>query len=221
MKKPPRSTHQATSVISATLKRRELNKGLLIAGATALTYSLSPFAINNPSKGATISPPSDDFRTLLQQTIQEANSFKDRFEAEVWLVDMAHRLRKYVKKEDERLTILKAVHREASRNQLNIQIVLSVIHVESLFDRFAISSVGAQGLMQIMPFWKKELNGSEDNLMAIDTNIRYGCTILKTYLKMEKGSYRHALARYNGSTGKNWYPERVFNAWQRYWYVKG
>jgi len=93
------------------------------------------------------------------------------------------------------------------------------MHVESLFDRFAISSAGAQGIMQVMPFWKKEIGTPSDNLMNLETNIRYGCAILATYLKREKGTYHLALARYNGSVGKSWYPERVMKAWRKYWYI--
>jgi len=201
--------------------RRVFNKRFLINGSATLAVATSPLLFPLIGNAAAPSPPSEEFRSLLQQTIHEASSFKDRFEAEVWLVDMSARLSKYVKDEKERLHILKTLHREASRNNLKIQLVLAVVHVESLFDHFALSSAGAQGLMQVMPFWKNELNGKGDNLHDINTNIRYGCTILKTYLKMEKGSYRHALARYNGSVGKSWYAERVFDAWQKYWYVKG
>lgn len=173
-----------------------------------------------PLSAATLEKPDNEMRQLLQQTIYEADSFNDRFDAEVWLVDMDARLKRYMKDPEERLYFLKLVHREASRTELQPELVLSVIHVESLFDRFAISRVGAQGLMQVMPFWKNEIGEPSDNLMDIATNLRYGCTILKAYLKREKGNVIRALARYNGSTGKTWYPERVFNAWEKYWFVK-
>lgn len=164
--------------------------------------------------------PDAEMRQLVKQTIHEADSFRDRFDAEVWLVDMDTRLKRYIKDPEERLNFLKLVHREASRVELQPELVLSVIHVESLFDRYAISRVGAQGLMQVMPFWKKEIGEPGDNLMDIATNLRYGCTILKAYLKREKGNLIRALSRYNGSTGKTWYPERVFNAWEKHWFVK-
>ena len=164
--------------------------------------------------------PDAEMRSLLHQTISEADSFNDRFDAEVWLVDMDSRLRRYMKDPEERFEFLRLVHREARRVDLQPELVLSVIHVESLFDRFALSRVGAQGMMQVMPFWKKEIGTKEDNLMDMTTNLRYGCTILKAYLKREKGNLIRALARYNGSLGKTWYPERVFNAWEKYWFVK-
>lgn len=169
---------------------------------------------------ATTERPDDAMRSLLKDTIDKANSFKDRFDAEVWLVDMSGRLEKFVKNPDDRLHILRLAHEQAHRFQLKPELVLSVIHVESLFDRFALSRVGAQGLMQVMPFWKDEIGTPDDNLIDIATNIRYGCAILRAYLTREDGHLIRALARYNGSRGQLWYPEKIFNAWEKYWYVK-
>jgi len=169
---------------------------------------------------ATINQPDLKMREILQRTLKNAGSFKDRYDAEVWLLDMSTRLTPYMKQPKERLTLLRVVHREATRFGLRPELVLSVIHVESLFNRYAVSSAGAQGLMQVMPFWKKEIGAPSDNLINLETNIRYGCTILKAYLEREKGNERLALARYNGSVGKNWYPERVFNAWKKHWFVQ-
>lgn len=167
----------------------------------------------------TTSPEVDpELRQLLINTVNDASSFTDRFDAEVWLVDMSGRLHRYVKDNEERMTLLRLVHAEAKRAKLTPELVLSVIHVESRFDPYAISRVGAQGLMQVMPFWKKEIGRPDDNLTKVQTNLRYGCTILKHYLDKEKGNLSRALARYNGSLGKTWYPERVFNAWEKYWF---
>lgn len=156
---------------------------------------------------------------LLKEAAAENQSFVDRFEAEVWLLDMSNRVQRWIRDPQDRLEMLKLVHQEATRAELSPELVLAVIHVESLFDRFAISSVGAQGLMQIMPFWKNEIGRTEDNLMSPATNLRYGCTILRHYLDKEKGNLIRALARYNGSLGKYWYPERVMNAWEKYYFV--
>lgn len=186
---------------------------LIVIGFLAAT--LSPLSV-----AATTERPDNEIRHLLQQTIINANSFKDRFDAEVWLVDMNGRLARYVKDPAERMRILELVHKESHRFDLKPEMVLAVMHVESLFDRYAVSRVGAQGLMQVMPFWKNEIGTKEDNLTDIATNIRYGCAILKTYLTREKGNMIRALARYNGSLGKTWYPERVFNAWEKHWFVK-
>ncbi len=162
----------------------------------------------------------NDLVTLLKQTVNDSSSFNDRWEAEVWLVDVSGRLEKYVKNPEKRFYLLKMIHKEAVRAGLEPELVLSVIHVESLFDRYAISRVGAQGLMQVMPFWKKEIGRPDDNLTSIATNLRYGCTILKFYLDKEKGNLTRALARYNGSLGKTWYPEKVLTTWEKYWLVK-
>lgn len=161
-----------------------------------------------------------ELRALLIETVNDASSFADRYDAEVWLVDMSNRLKRYIKDPETRLSLLKRVHAEARRAGIEPELVLSVIHVESAFDRFAISYVGAQGLMQVMPFWKKEIGRPEDNLTNIDTNLRYGCTILKHYIDKEKGNLIRALGRYNGSLGKTKYPQKVLSFWEKYWFVK-
>lgn len=166
-------------------------------------------------------PPVDpELRAQLIQAISQADSFADAFDAEVWLLDMSTRLRGYIPDEQERLKFLRLVHREAKKAGLKPDLVIAVIHVESLFDRYALSRVGAQGVMQVMPFWKNELGRTEDNLIDLATNLRYGCTILKYYLDRENGNLRRALARYNGSLGSHRYPDKVQDYWYRYWYVK-
>ena len=165
--------------------------------------------------------PDAEDRALLSQAIADAESFQDRFEAEVWLTDMATRLKRWGRvPADERVHILRTVHREASRVGVAPELVLSVIQVESNFDRFAISSAGARGLMQVMPFWLDELERPDDDLFDIATNIRFGCTILKHYMDRERGHHARALARYNGSTGQLWYPTRVFDAMRKRWYLQ-
>ncbi|WP_133735103.1 lytic transglycosylase domain-containing protein [Halospina denitrificans] len=171
-----------------------------------------------PAPGST-KQPDPELRRELRETVNSANSFEDRFDAEVWLVDMSGRTDQWLENNRRRMKILKLVHQEATRQGLSPEIVLAVIQVESGFDRFAISSVGAQGLMQVMPFWKNEIGRPEDNLTEVDTNLRYGTTILSYYLEKENGDLARALARYNGSTGKTWYPERVFNAFEEYFRV--
>ncbi len=157
-------------------------------------------------------------RQRLIDAIEQSDSFNDRFDAEVWLLDMSTRLTKRMPDANKRLHLLRRVHREASRAGLAPELVLAVIDIESRFDRFAISRSGAQGLMQIMPFWLREIGHPDDNLMDIDTNLRMGCTILKYYLDMEKGHLRRALARYNGSLGSWKYPDKVLHALNRHWF---
>ncbi|MBL4762048.1 MAG: lytic transglycosylase domain-containing protein [Gammaproteobacteria bacterium] len=155
---------------------------------------------------------------LLRDAINDADSFDDKFAAEVWLLDMNNRLKPYIKNDKERVTILKRVHYEATRAKLEPRLVLAVMEVESRFDRFAVSRSGALGLMQIMPFWLKEIGRPNDNLFHINTNLRMGCTILKYYLDIESGNLHRALGRYNGSLGKRKYPDKIFTALRKHWY---
>ena len=179
---------------------------------------IAKFSFSNETalkeKGST----NNELRLLLQQAIKDSDSFEDRFDAEVWLVDMSNRLKNKIKKPEKRLKLLRQIHREASRANLHPELVLAVIDVESNFDRFAISKAGAQGLMQVMPFWLKEIGKPRDSLFNVRTNLRMGCTILKYYLKKEKGDLTRALARYNGSLGRYKYPNKVFNLLNKRWY---
>ena len=145
--------------------------------------------------------PDPELREILREAASAADSFEDRFDAEVWLTDMSARLARQVRDPDERIEILTRVHYEAARVELPPELILAVIEVESNFDRYAISVAGALGLMQVMPFWRDEIGRPNDNLIRIDTNLRYGCTILRYYLDKEKGDLRRALGRYNGSLG--------------------
>ena len=197
------------------MKTRRLRHTFLLL--SALLGGLS-FIHPSITTAATSERPDEEMRNTLIKAIESSDSFKDRFDAEVWLTDMSQRLEPRVKDPGERLTILKTVHYEAQRAELDPELVLAVIDVESRYDRFAISSAGAQGLMQIMPFWLNEIGRPDDNLFSISTNIRLGCTILKYYLNMEKGNLARALARYNGSVGKFWYPKLVFNALSSRWF---
>ncbi len=171
-------------------------------------------------QAATLERPDDELRNVLVQAIQSSDSFTDRFDAEVWLTDMSQRLHNRVADPAERLLILRTVHYEATRAELPPELVLSVIDIESNFDHFAISSAGARGLMQVMPFWLDEIGRPGDDLFDIHTNLRMGCTILRHYLNREQGNRIRALARYNGSVGKVWYPQRVFRALTKRWYTQ-
>ena len=159
----------------------------------------------------------EELRQFLEHTINRSSSFDDRFHAEVWLMDMSSRLERYIPDTDARLALLESVHFYARQSELPPELVLAVIQVESAFDRFAVSRVGAQGLMQVMPFWKDEIGRPEDNLTDIHTNLSYGCRILEFYLQQEKGRLATALARYNGSTGSRVYTDKVEAAWRQNW----
>ena len=134
-----------------------------------------------------------------------------------WLTEMSARLSRRIPEREARLDLLKTVYYEAKRAGLDPQMVLGLIQVESGFKKYAASSAGARGYMQVMPFWVKLIGGKESNLFHMRTNLRFGCTILRHYLDMEKGDLYRALGRYNGSLGKPEYPNMVRGAWERQW----
>ena len=166
---------------------------------------------------ASTTSPDPELRRLLAEAIESSDSFDDRYDAEVWLLDMSTRLQPIVEDEAHRLELLRSVHREATRADLVPELVLAVIEIESRFDIFAISKAGAQGLMQVMPFWLKEIGHPDDNLVDLNTNLRMGCTILKYYLDMEKNDLHRALARYNGSYGSKVYSNKVLEVLRKRW----
>ena len=182
------------------------------AGALAVAFHVGSVS------AATQERPDDKLRGILIDAIQSSDSFTDRFDAEVWLTDMSHRLHRKVDDPNERLLILKTAHYEASRANLPPELVLAVIDIESNFDRFAISHAGARGLMQVMPFWLDEIGRPDDDLFDIHTNLRMGCTILRYYMDREPDDLGRALARYNGSLGSTVYPNKVINALHRNWF---
>lgn len=158
-----------------------------------------------------------ELRDTLKAAIASSDSFNDRFDAEVWLVDMSQRLESRVPDHHKRLEMLKQIHYEATRAKLYPELVLAVIDVESNFNRYAISKAGAMGLMQVMPFWLQEIGQPGDNLFDLKTNLRMGCTILRYYLDKEKGDLTQALARYNGSKGSYRYTSKVYKALDKRW----
>jgi soluble lytic murein transglycosylase-like protein len=185
----------------------------LWAAAAALLATLGAFAATNE-------PPDPQLRQALARALADENYGGDVYDAQVWVTDMSLRLRKRFPEERERLEFLKHVYIEANRARIPPELVLAVIEVESNFDRFAISHAGAQGYMQIMPFWLKEIGRPGDNLFRLNTNLRMGCTILRHYHDVERGNWTRALARYNGSLGRNDYPYRVFEILRTRWRVQ-
>lgn len=130
-----------------------------------------------------------------------------------WLSLASSRLRRRKSEHLTRLEFLETVWYESHRAGLETALVIAVIQIESGFRKYAVSSVGARGYMQIMPFWSRLIgNGNTDQLFHMQTNIRFGCVILRHYLDVERGNMFMALGRYNGSRGKPEYPKMVFNA---------
>ena len=152
-----------------------------------------------------------ELRGVLAEVIEASRCFEDRYERAVWFAFMEPRLSRYVRDERERELILHHVHCEARRVQVPPELVLAVMDVESRFDRYAVSSAGAVGLMQVMPFWPRELGMSNEQLVRIPDNVRMGTTILGYYLRKERGNYQRALQRYNGSLGRPTYSDLVID----------
>jgi soluble lytic murein transglycosylase-like protein len=166
-------------------------------------------------------PLADSVRAGLHAAIADRASPEPQFpsiqEKVDWLTEMSARLTRRMPDREARLDLLKTVYYEAKRAGLDPQMVLGLIHVESGFRKYAVSSAGARGYMQVMPFWIKEIGSKDSNLFNMRTNLRFGCTILRHYLDIEKGDLYRALGRYNGSLGKPEYPNMVRGAWEKQW----
>jgi soluble lytic murein transglycosylase-like protein len=158
-------------------------------------------------------------RDVVGRAIAQAQCFTDQYDSAVWYTLMEPRLRAIVKDHAERLEILKQVYCETHRPgeaRLPPGLVMAVMAVESRFDRWAVSSTGAVGLMQVMPFWPEKLGMRRYELTHVAPNVHMGCAILRFYMGYEHNDVRKALARYNGSPGKRDYPDRVLTAWRRW-----
>lgn len=189
---------------------------MLLAGSVLL---LNPIlAVAGAQREETLS---DDVASVMRGSIDNVNTprlvFTSAKEGERWLNSMSSRLARYVPDEGERRRLLINIQYEASRAGLDTQVILGLIEVESAFRQYAISSVGARGLMQVMPFWKNYIGKPSHNLFDIRTNLRYGCTILRHYNNLERGDLVRSLARFNGSLGSNVYPNAVLGAWKNRW----
>ncbi|HKB83732.1 MAG TPA: transglycosylase SLT domain-containing protein [Burkholderiales bacterium] len=171
-------------------------------------------------------PLSASVQAVLHRSVADRASqrltFASQTEGAAWLADMSRRLERHIPDDIARQDFLVTVQYEATRAGLDPQLVLGVIQVESKFRKYAVSKAGARGYMQVMPFWLKLIGDGNQNLFNLRTNLRYGCTILRHYLNIERGDTFRALARYNGSLGKSHYPENVLRAWTAQWgYERG
>jgi soluble lytic murein transglycosylase-like protein len=144
-------------------------------------------------------------------------AFENEVEARSWLDVMSVRLAKRIPDRVQREELLVTVHYEAKRAGLDPQLVLGLIQVESAFRKYALSSAGARGFMQVMPFWQNLIGARDQNLFHMRTNLRFGCVILRHYLDIERGDLYRALGRYNGSLGRPEYPNLVLAAWRGKW----
>ena len=167
---------------------------------------------------------SDSVRTALSQAVSQSgppvpvlNSELEKKQFNEWMSKTSHRLSQWMKHPDDRSEFLHTVWYEARRAGLSLSLVLGLIEVESAFRKYAISSAGARGYMQVMPFWTRSIgDGNESALFHTQTQLRFGCVILRYMLERERGDLFDALGRYNGSRGLSAYPQAVLAA-QKKW----
>jgi soluble lytic murein transglycosylase-like protein len=158
--------------------------------------------------------------TVLSRAISDSpvpSDYANRPDLRAWLADMTQRLATRMPDSRGREELLATVHYEATRAGLDPQLVLAVIQYESAFRKYALSTAGARGYMQVMPFWTRLIGSTEHNLFHLRTNLRYGCVILRHYLDVEGGDLYRALGRYNGSLGRPEYPTAVIALLNRTW----
>lgn len=189
---------------------RHLIAALILCSASAVFAGAQKYEPLSASVQAALHKAVSDSRPAV-------SSFKNPMDAVEWLAAMSPKLEKRIPNREYRIDLLRSVHYEATRAGLDPQLVLGLMQVESGFRKYAVSSVGARGYMQVMPFWVKIIGRPEDSLFDLRTNLRYGCTILRHYLDIEKGDLFRALGRYNGSLGKPEYPNMVRAAWHNQW----
>ncbi len=167
---------------------------------------------------------SDSVKAIMQKSVSDTavpnKIFTNDLQGRIWLADMSDRLKNFMPQQAYREDFLRSVYYEASRAGLDVQLVLGLIQVESGFKKYAISTSGARGYMQVMPFWVNDIGAPDQNLFHLRTNLRYGCTILRYYLDIEHGDLFRALGRYNGSLGQPEYPNMVLSAWRGKWSYK-
>jgi soluble lytic murein transglycosylase-like protein len=166
-------------------------------------------------------PLSASVRSQLSKAVADAAVEKAAFaespHVRAWLSEMSTRLAKRIPDPEYREDFLNTLHYESIRAGLDPELVLGLIEVESGFRKYAVSSATAQGYMQIMPFWTNLIGTPDQNLFHLRTNLRYGVTILRHYLDIERGDLFRALGRYNGSLGRPEYPNAVYAAWRNKW----
>jgi soluble lytic murein transglycosylase-like protein len=194
------------------------------ACAAAIALSLGLTAADAQAGAQRYEPMSDSVRSALAAAVLDRSAPEPRYASTMekvdWLAEMSARLpARHKPTHRERVEFLQSVRYEAQRAGLEPALVLGLIQVESGFRRHAISSAGARGYMQVMPFWTSVIgDGDASALFDPRTNLRYGCTILRHYLDIERGDLYRALGRYNGSLGQPEYPNAVLAAWRRWSY---
>ena len=201
--------------------RRTACRQLLAAIAAATGVGLAPLAQAGNQKEEALA---DSVRLALSRAITDSappkvriDDIDQRIKYLHWLGEMSSRLAKRLPDRQVRIEFLETLWYESKRAGLAPDLVLGLVQVESAFRKYAVSPVGARGYMQVMPFWTRVIGDSDPNkLFQMQTNLRYGCSILRLYIDMERGDLFLALGRYNGSRGRPEYPNAVQDAWKRW-----
>ena len=188
--------------------------------AMSLTYMATGSFAGNQMHEKLAADVQASLHSSIINPIQPRLVFDNKAQANAWLNDMSARLKKWVPDDFLRTRYLTIIQYESVRAGLDPQLVLSVITIEGRFNKYAIGSSGERGMMQVMPFWLSDIGAPDQSLFDVQTNIRFGCTILRYYMKIERGDTTRALARYNGALKlPNYagYPAKVFAAYDKYW----
>jgi soluble lytic murein transglycosylase-like protein len=196
-----------------------LGRALLRAAFSACLVAGAAHAGNQKEEAM-----ADSVRLALANAIADTRppkpSFRDeaaRVRYQAWFTEMSARLKRRLPDEQSRTEFLESAWYESTRAGLDPGLVLGLIQVESAYRKYAVSIAGARGYMQVMPFWTKAIGDSDRRkLFHMQTNLRYGCAILRMYIDMERGNLYLALGRYNGSRGKPQYPNAVLSAWKKW-----
>lgn len=192
-------------------------RGAFLCLHVAVLSLLAALALSVPARADQQRDPA--LGPVVQRAITQAQCFVDRYDAAVWYTLMEPRLKRFVPEPAERLAILQQVYCETHRageSKVPPGLVMAVMQVESDFNRWAVSSAGAVGLMQVMPYWPERLGMKGYELVHVAPNIRMGCAILRFYLQHTHNDVRLALEKYNGSVGHPEYPDRVLTDWERW-----
>ena len=213
--------------MNVPVQESEISRRIWLSRISCLGILLS-FSNQSWAGGQLEEPLIDSVRTALSSAvanqappIPEFQNIENKLAYLRWLGTMSERLKKKIPELQIRQEFLQAVWYESKRAGLDVTLVMGLIQVESNFRKFAVSSVGARGYMQVMPFWTRVIgDGDAGKLFHMQTNLRFGCVILRHYLDRERGDPFLGLGRYNGSRGRAPYPEAVFAA-QRSWLPEG
>ena len=201
--------------------RRMMGRRLLAIVAATAGAGLVPVAQAGNQKEEALA---DSVRLALSRAISDSappkvriDDIDQRIKYLHWLGEMSLRLARRLPDRQVRIEFLETLWYEARRAGLAPDLVLGLVQVESAFRKYAVSPVGARGYMQVMPFWTRAIgDGDPGKLFHMQTNLRYGCSILRLYIDMERGDLFLALGRYNGSRGRPEYPNAVLDAWKRW-----